>query len=131
MRRDLREHFPLRCLVCHKLGRKGGDVGPKLDGIAKKGLENVWRSIVDPQAEIAAGFGIISVTKTDDSVIAGAFQKEDDKAITVKPPEGKPIRIPLAEIASRTTPISGMPAMDQILKPTEIRDIVAYLMTLK
>ena len=124
-------HGTAQCLVCHKLGKKGGDVGPKLDGIAAKGLENVWRSIVDPQAEIAAGFGIISVTKTDDSVLAGVFLKEEDKAITIKPPEGEPIHIPLAEIASRTTPISGMPAMGQILKPTEIRDIVAYLMTVE
>ena len=36
----------------------------------------------------------------------------------------------IAEIANRTTPISGMPNMGLILKPTEIRDIVAYLMTL-
>ncbi|MFT5127188.1 MAG: quinoprotein glucose dehydrogenase [Rhodothermales bacterium] len=124
-------HGSAQCLVCHKLGKNGGDVGPKLDGIAKKGLEQVWRSIVDPQAEIAAGFGIISVTMKDERVIAGAFIKETAKAITVKPPEGKLLTLPIAEIANRTTPISGMPNMGLILKPTEIRDIVAYLMTLK
>lgn len=124
-------HGSAQCLVCHKLGKKGGDVGPVLDGIAKKGLDQVWMSIINPQAEIAAGFGIISVTKTDDKVIAGVFLKETAEAITVKPPDGKSIVIPLAEIAKRTTPISGMPNMGLILKPTEIRDIMAYLMTLE
>ena len=65
------------------------------------------------------------------SMASRDFLKETAEAITVKPPDGKSIVIPLAEIAKRTTPISGMPNMGLILKPTEIRDIMAYLMTLE
>jgi quinoprotein glucose dehydrogenase len=40
-------------------------------------------------------------------------------------------RIAKAEIAQRTNPVSAMPPMGLILKPREIRDLVAGLAMLK
>ncbi len=40
-------------------------------------------------------------------------------------------RIPKTEIASRRNPVSAMPPMGAILKPREIRDLVAFLGMLK
>ena len=40
-------------------------------------------------------------------------------------------RIAKAEIAERTNPVSAMPPVGIIIKPREVRDLVAYLSTLK
>jgi quinoprotein glucose dehydrogenase len=40
-------------------------------------------------------------------------------------------RIAKSEIASRTNPVSAMPPMGLLLKPSEIRDLVEFLSGLK
>jgi hypothetical protein len=40
-------------------------------------------------------------------------------------------RIAKTDIASRTNPVSAMPPMGSLLKPTEIRDLVEFLSRLK
>jgi quinoprotein glucose dehydrogenase len=39
--------------------------------------------------------------------------------------------IPRTSILNQTNPVSVMPAMGAILQPTEIRDVVTYLSSLK
>ena len=46
-------------------------------------------------------------------------------------PDGKERVIQRGEIATQTPPISVMPPMLGILKPRELRDVVAYLSGLK
>ena len=80
---------------------------------------------------IAPGYGAISITKKDGSSVAGLFRKESDSHVEVRTAEGDAVEIPVAEIASRTPVISTMPPMHVLLKKQEIRDLVAYLATLK
>lgn len=45
------------CAACHAVGGEGGDVGPSLDDVALvRGPEYVIQSILDPSAEIVAGY---------------------------------------------------------------------------
>ncbi|OYU17883.1 MAG: hypothetical protein CFE34_13485 [Rhodobacteraceae bacterium PARR1] len=46
-------------------------------------------------------------------------------------PDGKEAVIPRADITSQTPALSVMPPMGQILKPTELRDLLEYLATRK
>ena len=51
-----------QCMRCHALLGKGGDVGPALDGVARRRKpEHLLASVVDPQEDIAPGFGAQSV----------------------------------------------------------------------
>ncbi len=74
------------CLRCHTIGDTGGTAGPNLTKVATRlSIEKLVESVVEPGAEVAAGFG----------------------------------------------PVSAMPLMTQFLSPREVRDVVAYLATLK
>ena len=79
-------HTSATCLKCHAVGGSGGDAAPKLDGIATRlNREALLRSLVDPNAEVAQGYGTVS----------------------------------------------AMMPMGPILTLEELRDVVAYLETLK
>ncbi|HCE05078.1 MAG TPA: hypothetical protein DEQ62_01965, partial [Verrucomicrobiales bacterium] len=50
-------HLVAGCIRCHKVGDKGGIIGPALDGIAsRKDADYIHRALVNPTAELAEGF---------------------------------------------------------------------------
>ena len=71
------------------------------------------------------------MTLKNGTAVSGIFQKETDSEIHVKAADGKVTKYSKSQIASKQPPISGMPPMQFLLKPMEVRDVVAYLATLK
>ena len=63
--------------------------------------------------------------------MTGTLATETPEAVTVRMFDGKTRRIARTEIANQTAPVSIMPPMLGILQPTEIRDVVAYLASLR
>lgn len=125
-------HIFAQCARCHTTKKgKGSDIGPNLEFIGEKDKRELLHSIVDPNAVIAEGYGNITVVLKDGAYVAGLVRKETDKELTVRTPDGKDVKIPLEIIEQRTPVISLMPPMSQILKKAEIRDVLAYLTTLK
>ena len=132
--RDLvANHLAANCTACHTVeSSSGSEVGPNLRSIgAQRDGPYLLESLLNPSAKIATGFGIVNVTLKDKSEITGTLAKETAEAVTVRLFDGQQRSIPRAEIASQTPPVSIMPPMDAILQPREIRDVVAYLSSLK
>jgi len=125
------ENLTANCMACHRIGAEGSNVGPPLQGIGAKGKEHLLQALVDPQASIAPGYGMMTLTKKDGSSLAGALVGETDGALTLQLPDGSKATVPLADIATKTPPISAMPPMGEILKPRELRDLLEYLSVLK
>ncbi|MFD2256653.1 HEAT repeat domain-containing protein [Luteolibacter algae] len=120
-----------QCLRCHKADDKvhsaGGDAGPNLAGIATRHERRYFlESMILPAAVVAPGYGITSVTFKNGASLAGNFIEETPEEITISTPE-KTYRIKRSDIESFSPPVSAMPPMDQLLSPTEIRDLVAWL----
>jgi quinoprotein glucose dehydrogenase len=126
-------HTTAQCTRCHKVQSKGGTAGPDLSGVGQR-LDRtaLVRSLVDPSAEIAPGFGTVAVTLASGETVAG-FQIEDSSgSLALRlPDDGTRRVIPKSEIASRTPQVSSMPPMSTLLTPDELRDLVAYLATLR
>jgi len=123
-----------QCIICHKVEGKGGIVAPDLSNIASLKRTNskyLLESIVAPSAYVVPGFGNISVVLKDGSTVVGSLVKEDKNALTLKLADGTQKVVKTADVKSKTPPISSMPPMGAILKKHEIRDIIAYLETLK
>ena len=56
---------------------------------------------------------------------------EDAKQVTLVLPDGGTRSIAKSEIASRTKPVSSMLPMGLLLQKRELRDVMAYLQSLK
>jgi quinoprotein glucose dehydrogenase len=123
-------HPIAQCFRCHKVNNEGGDVGPDLSIIGKQHENHILESIVAPGAIVAPGYGMITVTKKDDSIVAGLFLKDNGKVLHIKVGD-KIQKVKSSDVKSKTQPVSAMPPMALMVKKTEIRDIVAYLKTLR
>jgi quinoprotein glucose dehydrogenase len=121
------------CVQCHKVGDRGGDAAPNLAGIAGRQDSNyILESIVNPNAKLAPGYSPIAITMKDGSVVAGMLMKQTDAEVVVRNPETKEDKVCKKEnIATIPPAMSTMPPMGLILKKTEIRDLVAFLSSLK
>ncbi|WP_367873856.1 PVC-type heme-binding CxxCH protein [Luteolibacter sp. Populi] len=125
------ENLAANCTACHRVAEEGSNVGPPLTKIGQKERGYLLQSLVDPQANIAAGYGMITLTKKDGTALAGALLEEKGGTLTLVLPDASKVTVPTSEIASKTTPVSAMPPMAEILKPGELRDLVEYLSGLK
>jgi putative heme-binding domain-containing protein len=133
--RDLvANHLAANCMACHSLetGGAGSNVGPNLRLIGnERDAKYLLEALVNPSAAITIGFGIVNVTLKNKTEVTGTLAKEDPRAVTVRLFDGKMRTVPRGEIASQTPPVSIMPPMPGILQPAELRDVVAYLVSLR
>ena len=121
------------CMQCHTMTAGVPSVGPDLSKVAARLTpEHLLQAVVDPQSEIAEGYGLISATLKNGSIVSGLLAKETDTEIVLRLPATAIMNtVAKADIASRTKPASAMPQMTSLLTKMEVRNIVAYLKTLK
>lgn len=132
--RDLvTNHLGANCIACHTVeAKEGSQVGPNVKTIgSQKDRAYILEALLNPLAQVAPGYGLITLTLKDGKSLSAVLDKEDNKSIRLKLPDGKLQTVPVDQIASRTPPISIMPPMLGILTKAEIRDVVAYLASLK
>ncbi len=121
------------CVQCHKVGDRGGDAAPNLKGIAgRHDAAYLLESIVAPNAKLTAGYSPMAVTMNDGSIVAGMLMKETDTEVVIQNIETKKETVCLkSDIKTIPPAMSTMPPMGLILKKTEIRDLLAFLSSLK
>jgi quinoprotein glucose dehydrogenase len=121
------------CTRCHAVRNAGSDVGPNLTGVATRlTREQLLESLLEPSARIAPGYGTVGIMLKNGQRIDGTLREETDTHVVMlagTPPEER--RIARSEIAGRTNPVSAMPPVGLIVKPRDVRDLVAYLATLR
>lgn len=125
-------HPMASCSKCHALKDADKQVGPSLQGIASRYPRSyLLQSIVDPQAAVVAGYGVVTLVLKNGNSVVGTLMNETAGAIEVKLPDGRRESYAHPAIASKSTPLSTMPDLKAILSKREIRDLVAYLATLR
>ncbi|MEM6629658.1 MAG: HEAT repeat domain-containing protein [Bacteroidota bacterium] len=123
-----------QCMRCHAIRGRGGEVGPNLTQIANTlSKEELLESLVNPSARIAPGYGTVSLTLSgeESQTMGGILLEESPSFLVLKTQDAEPVRIPKSKIAKRIDAPSSMPDMSKILSLRELRDLVAYLGTLK
>ncbi len=121
------------CAQCHKVGDRGGDAAPNLKGIAgRHDAAYLLESIVVPSAKLTAGYSPMAVTMKDGSIVAGMLMKETDSEVVIQNIETKAETVCLkSDIKTIPPAMSTMPPMGAILTKAQIRDLVAFLSSLK
>jgi quinoprotein glucose dehydrogenase len=121
------------CTRCHAIFGRGADVGPELTRIGSTlTRDQLLDALIAPNARVAPGFGTVALTLRNGQRVDGTLRAEtetDVAVLTGAPPVER--RIPKADIAERTDPVSAMPPLGLILKPREVRDLVEFLAMLK
>lgn len=131
-------HAAGQCSKCHKIDGDGGIAGPELTGIgAKHDTTYFLEALISPSAVVAPGYGITLVSLKNGESLGGILMSENDQEIVLKMPDpadpAKQVdrRIPMTDVATRQPPVSAMPPMGYLLKKSEIRDLIAFLKSLK
>ena len=121
------------CIACHTIeAKEGSQVGPNLKTIgSQKDRPYILESLLNPLAQIAPGYGLVSITTKNGKTLSAVLGKEDARQVTLRLPDGKTQTVPRDQIATITPPMTVMPPMLGILTKPQIRDVVAYLAALK
>ncbi|MCA9178104.1 MAG: c-type cytochrome [Planctomycetales bacterium] len=127
------ERTNVSCVRCHKIGDRGGEVGPALTKVASdKNREYLLESILKPNAKIAKNFESIQVRTDDGVAYSGILKRETEDLVELMTAEGKLLSISKDTIDARKPGLSAMPEdLHKRLSPFELRDLVEYLSTLK
>jgi quinoprotein glucose dehydrogenase len=131
------EREDVACVRCHQAATAaaivGGEVGPKLEGLASRVTRDyILESIVTPNAKIAPGFENVMIEKKNGVWVAGMIKSEGDTELVINSPEDGLVTVKRADVKTRERGMSGMPeGMGQILSRQQLRDLIAYLSTLK
>lgn len=121
-----------QCMRCHAYDDMGGNVGPPMNGIASTlSRQEILESLVDPSKRIAPGYGIVTLNLDDGKRVTGVLSEENNASILVKQGNSPDTLVQKKDIAERRDAPSSMPDMKAVLSRREIRDLVAYLSTLK
>lgn len=125
------------CLKCHRIEGAGGNAGPKLAGLAlREKPAAILQSLTEPNAVITPGYGMTVVTLEDETIIAGTpiedLSSGDSPAdlLVLRTPEGAVERIEKSRIREQSPPVSPMPPLGLSLSRRDLRDLMAYLLTL-
>lgn len=123
------------CMRCHQVGQGhdiGGDTAPNLAGIANRHQDRRYflESLLKPSAVIAPGFGVVAIDFKNGASLSGNAIATTAEHIDFDL-KGTPVRIKRSDIASVSDPVSAMPPMGELLKPSEVRDLIAWLASLK
>jgi putative heme-binding domain-containing protein len=124
----------LQCLKCHMIRGQGGQIGPDLSMIGKKGSkENLLESILMPSKAIADQYVSLKVDTVDGQSIVGLVVGESETTLTLRDANGKDYAIPVADVERRSKSlVSLMPEnLVAALTEDELLDLVAYLQTLQ
>ncbi|MCM8527585.1 MAG: HEAT repeat domain-containing protein [Lentisphaeraceae bacterium] len=124
-------HPAAQCIRCHKIDDAGGILGPDLTKVGTNlPLVKIAQSILEPNAEFSKGFGILTLTMKDGTTVGGTYQDETDSTYEILLADGKVQKVEKKDIKSESR-LSPMPPMTAILSTSEIRDLIAYMKSLK
>lgn len=121
------------CLVCHRVGETGGQIGPDLSKIGRiRTARDLFESILYPSESIARDFDTFEVKlKSQESVThIGLIQAQTGAGLELVGLTGQKQLISHDDVAAITrVPVSLMPmGLDQTLTPEELRNLVAFFL---
>ncbi len=121
--------YQKNCSQCHQLYDQGKRVGPDLTGSQRGNLDYLLENIVDPSAVVGKDYHLTTILTADGRSLSGLVVSRNDKSLVLQTQTIQETLM-LSEIEQmRETGLSPMPeGMFDKLSPTEIRDLVAYLM---
>ncbi|HYH56883.1 MAG TPA: HEAT repeat domain-containing protein, partial [Anseongella sp.] len=122
------------CQMCHRVGAKGLDLAPALDGSANRDNEALLTAILDPDAAVESGYAVYRVSRKDGSNYQGMLLDKNERGTTLAFMGGSTIFIEAAAIKSQGF-LPGRSFMPKGLiegySDEQVADLLAYIRTLR
>jgi putative heme-binding domain-containing protein len=122
------------CIACHTVGSKGGNIGPNLSLVGTiRTRKDLLEAIIFPSASFARGYEPVTVITKSGEVIGGTIGRETADAVYVRTATREGFLVYRSEIMDLApSQVSVMPqGLDTALTKDEVRDLLAYLESLK
>jgi cytochrome c oxidase cbb3-type subunit III len=122
------------CAGCHTLSGRGQPVGPDLAGIgARTGAAYLRDALLDPSKDVPAGFLQMRLTTKEGRRLTAVRINEDTFSLQVRDLSGNTLSFWKTELAGIQKDFgkSPMPAYRSLLTPSEVDDLVAYMVSLR
>jgi putative heme-binding domain-containing protein len=132
--RDVFASKKTACIACHRITGVGETIGPDLTRIGQaRTRRDLLEAIVFPSLSFARGYESYTIQTDAGLTHTGVVGRETVDAIYLRTPERAEIRIDRGSIEQMApSRVSVMPqGLDKTMTPAELRDLVAYLLTLK
>lgn len=125
-----RSIFQSTCANCHRLFGAGGTIAPDLTGSGRHNLDYLLSNIIDPSSVVNKDFRMSILRLADGRILNGLVTSQDDDRVVLQTAKEK-LTFMKSEIDDiKLTTLSPMPeGILQPLKPEQIRDLIAYLMS--
>ena len=127
-----RDRAEVACMRCHASEGEGGVVGPVLDRVSERLTPHqILQSILYPNESITPGYASERFLLKDGEEVAGIVLKDANQTVRLRQADGKEISVTKNEVERRMPSLSPMPeGVAAALKPYELRDLMAYLLSL-
>ncbi len=124
-----KKFFDQKCARCHNLQGQAGKGRPNLAGTKGRAEETLLQDILQPSAQLTAGFRSYTVVTRNDDLFTGILAAETATSITLPGEDGVERTILRADIESmQTSDVSLMPEnLTELLQPQDVADLLGYL----
>jgi len=121
--------FQKACMICHKVGDLGVEVGPDLKTIATKPREQLIEAIFDPNRAVEQRNAATQVTKKDKTLVVGQLASETPGNLTLRLPGGAEIVVLRSDIQEmKTLTTSIMPeGLESALSAQDVADVLTFI----
>lgn len=121
--------FQKACMVCHKVGDLGVEVGPDLKTVATKPREQLIEAIFDPNRAVEQRNAATQVTKKDKTLVVGQLASETPGNLTIRMPGGAEVVVLRSDIQEmKTLTTSIMPeGLESVLGAQDVADVLAFI----
>jgi len=125
--------FKVHCANCHQFGGQGIAVGPSLDGESGRPAESLLADVLNPSAQITAGYSTYIGKLKGGISHTGVLSSESATSLTLLQAAGAKTQILRSDLLSLSPiELSLMPStFSEIMKPEELADVIGYLRNYK
>jgi len=123
--------FRKNCAACHRVEDHGYELGPNLAAVKAKGVDAILANILEPNLEVNPQYINYVLLKSDGTTATGMIASENATSVTLKRGEGATEVILREDIEEmRSSRKSIMPEeLEKAINPSEMTDLITYLMT--
>jgi putative heme-binding domain-containing protein len=94
--------FEQNCSSCHQIDKKGGLIGPQLDGVGNWGKTALATKILDPNRNITENFRTYNIALNNGQTVSGLFRREEGQTVVLADQTGKEFSVSKPDIKEMT-----------------------------